>query len=741
MFDRCLTILFSSIKVVAILVLLLSFPKLALAQSCCVDEPNCNPCEGGLSSITFAFNGDLGLLGSYSVRDINGPIQSGLLTGANITVNNSPFNQPFDGGIIFIQFFNILLNPEGGEVVISTSCSELRIGREYGDGKLKVLSAISPVSGPICCAPEDTDQVPPEFVNFPADAVISIEADCSVEYSWVEPTVIDDCGFAIILTPKPTTTQIFELGNKTITYTARDASGNIFTDSFTVTVIDEIPPVISNMPQNINRNANNVCEAVVSWPLPSATDNCQEVNLSPSIAPGSTFPLGLTKVTYTATDGSDNIVTSSFNVVVSDNTPPVFSSFPGDLTFPSDENCVAVVNWEIPEVTDNCNAGIVPVLEDMSPSPGATLAVGVYTVNYSAVDENENEIGRSFKVTVVDNSAPVFSSFPSDMRVPVGNSCEIAVTWETPVVEDNCNEANLELVVGSPESGDVFNLGTSMVTYKATDILGNEVIQSFEIEVVDDQAPVFSGCPQDRILSAGISCEARVDWEIPEATDNCELMELRSNLESGSRFPIGTTEVEYTAIDGSGNVSSCSFNITVTNDFEPVIENCPESVELELFDREGVRYEWVEPIIDLECATIVPESNYQSGDLFPEGRTEVRYFYNQNGEEVVVCSFIVEVELAEIEFEVPQLLTPNGDGENDVWEIDELSNFRNNTVTIVDRWGGEIYSAKGYNNESTVWDGSNQRGDLVPTGTYYYFITVEFESSVVKKGGFIELIR
>ena len=50
-------------------------------------------------------------------------------------------------------------------------------------------------------------------------------------------------------------------------------------------------------------------------------------------------------------------------------------------------------------------------------------------------------------------------------------------------------------------------------------------------------------------------------------------------------------------------------------------------------------------------------------------------------------------------------VSPNGDGLHDFLEIENIEQFPENQVIIYDRWGGQVYSAKGYNNTSTVFEG------------------------------------
>ena len=72
--------------------------------------------------------------------------------------------------------------------------------------------------------------------------------------------------------------------------------------------------------------------------------------------------------------------------------------------------------------------------------------------------------------------------------------------------------------------------------------------------------------------------------------------------------------------------------------------------------------------------------------------------------------------------------TPDGDGINDKWEIKNIDLFPNNKLTIFNRWGSEVYKAKGYTN-ADAWDGGN-----LNNGTYYYLlkVTINGEDKVYK---------
>ncbi|MFC6244961.1 MBG domain-containing protein [Flavobacterium psychroterrae] len=84
---------------------------------------------------------------------------------------------------------------------------------------------------------------------------------------------------------------------------------------------------------------------------------------------------------------------------------------------------------------------------------------------------------------------------------------------------------------------------------------------------------------------------------------------------------------------------------------------------------------------------------------------------------------------------VTNILSPNGDGKNDFWEIQDILLYPNNKVTVFDRAGRIIYSKNGYNNE---WEGSYS-GSPLNNDTYYYLI--ELGDDIPRLKGFISIIR
>lgn len=84
---------------------------------------------------------------------------------------------------------------------------------------------------------------------------------------------------------------------------------------------------------------------------------------------------------------------------------------------------------------------------------------------------------------------------------------------------------------------------------------------------------------------------------------------------------------------------------------------------------------------------------------------------------------------------VPNVITPNGDGKNDVLKIEGIELYKENTLSIFNRWGNEVYrSAGGYNNS---WSGEG-----LNEGTYYYVLKlVSKEGKAENVTGWITLLR
>ena len=83
---------------------------------------------------------------------------------------------------------------------------------------------------------------------------------------------------------------------------------------------------------------------------------------------------------------------------------------------------------------------------------------------------------------------------------------------------------------------------------------------------------------------------------------------------------------------------------------------------------------------------------------------------------------------------IPNVFTPNGDGVNDRFEIKNLEFYKENEISIINRWGNSVYEKKDYQN---IWDGIG-----LDEGTYFFVLKVKNATGTWKAyKGYITLLR
>jgi gliding motility-associated-like protein len=90
--------------------------------------------------------------------------------------------------------------------------------------------------------------------------------------------------------------------------------------------------------------------------------------------------------------------------------------------------------------------------------------------------------------------------------------------------------------------------------------------------------------------------------------------------------------------------------------------------------------------------------------------------------------------------DIPNLFSPNNDGQSDVFAISGLQDFPNFTLQIFDRWGSDVYNYKNNGNLTPLWWNGTNNGKPVPEGVYYYILNFN-DGTTKPKTSFVELIR
>jgi len=280
--------------------------------------------------------------------------------------------------------------------------------------------------------------------------------------------------------------------------------------------------------------------------------------------------------------------TAQFKLIVnpapsSDTTPPVIDAH-DDITAEATSALGAIVGYTAPATTDDVDG---TGLATCVPASGSQFALGDTTVYCDATDTAGNVAEQtSFVVHVVDTTPPTLVGMPSDMIVEGNKTGGADVSFTDPTATDIV-DANPS-VSCVPASGSFFALGgPHAVTCTATDASSNFSSDSFDVTVVDTTPPSLT-CPVNISGTVG----QVVVLGSPIVSDIVDASPTVGN-NAPTSFGPGTTNVTWTAEDGSGNSASCSQSVTLKyiwlGFFQPV-DNLPTVNKAKA--GQGIPFKW-----------------------------------------------------------------------------------------------------------------------------------------------------
>ncbi|MFQ5446303.1 MAG: HYR domain-containing protein, partial [Saprospiraceae bacterium] len=417
-------------------------------------------------------------------------------------------------------------------------------------------------------------------------------------------------------------------------------NADIVFESSTVTIVDTTPPVISGCPANMTAgNAPGICGAVVAWTPPTATDNCSTVTLTSTHNSGDTFPVGTTTVTYTATDVIGNATTCSFDVTVNDIENPAINNCPANISVNNDpDSCNAVVNWTVPTATDNC----LGVVLTSTHNSGDIFDVGTTTVTYTATDASGNSVTCSFDVTVNDTQDPAINNCPANITVDNDpDSCNAVVNWTVPTATDNCPGV---VLTSTHNTGEIFPVGTTTVTYTATDASGNSVTCSFDV-IVNDAEPPITLCqditiPLDNTGNTSITA-AQID---NGSSDNCGISSMAVAPNTFTCTEVGPNTVTLTVTDVNGNSGTCTATVTVEDKLPPIALCQDITIQLDASGNATIMGTQINNGSTDACGIVTLEANPSAFDCSNVGDNVVTLTVTDVNGNVSTCTATVTVE-------------------------------------------------------------------------------------------------
>ncbi len=457
-------------------------------------------------------------------------------------------------------------------------------------------------------------------------------------------------------------------GDIPVTITVSDANGNSAECEVLLTVADNTPPVaicqnithqldmtgmVHISPDDIDNGSYDNC-GLMNWSLDRTSFGCSDI--------------GENTVILTVTDDAGNTSTCEATVTIEDNVAPVLDC-PSPVELVADENCEGVVP-DFTSALSNNNCGNAMVTQN--PTAGSLAVLGVNTVEIVATDGSGNADTCWVDVTVVDESAPEYEcALPVSVSVDEGE-CFATVELIPPVAFDNCDFASIimtyEIIASDNSTSGIidtagglsyqFLTGNSRVKWAMADQSGNvsECVQ--EVEIIEDEVPVITCAENAEFDNTNDVC----GYAVPDnsldatATDNCELVSVTHNFGvwgdasslAGATLPVGTTEIEWIAIDASGNADTCTTVVTVNDVQPPEFVNCPSGVTFTVGLSTDVCESgaiWSIPVARDNCSdvSVTQIGGPAQGSILSVGLYNITYMAEDEAGNTTTCSFNINV--------------------------------------------------------------------------------------------------
>ena len=281
------------------------------------------------------------------------------------------------------------------------------------------------------------------------------------------------------------------------------------------------------------------------------------------------FPLGVTTVTFSATDSDGNTDTAQATVTVADQTAPLITLLgAASITLNVGDP------FTDPGATANDNVDGDLTLAIVTGGAVNTGAVGLYTLTYDVTDAVGNAASQVTRgVSVQTGGTPVVTPLP--ITVAAVDATGTPAT-ESAIVAFLAGASATDLEDGpiatiTNDAPAQFALGVTTVTFSATDSSSNTGQAQATVTVADQTSPLVVPPADITVAATGTGGIATSDPAIDafltgaSATDNVDgtIATISNNAPTPS-IPVGDTTVTFSATDAAGNTGTAQATVTVT---------------------------------------------------------------------------------------------------------------------------------------------------------------------------------
>ncbi len=424
---------------------------------------------------------------------------------------------------------------------------------------------------------------------------------------------------------------------------------------------------------------------------------------------------------------------------INDTIPPTFNE-----TLPTNQlvECDAVPAAALLTATDNCGNATVTFNEVRSNGNCANN----YTITrtWIASDTCGNIITHTQTINVEDTTPPVFNEdLPSNITIENNNIPAVAILTAT----DNCGNATITFNETHTD-GNCPNNYTITRTWNATDSCGNITTHTQIINIKDTTAPIFNETlPSNSIFECNSIIPTPV---ILTATDNNGIASVIFEEETTNGNCPGNTIItrKWKAIDACGNENIHIQTITINDTIPPVFDGIlPQDQTL---DCDNIPVPQTLTASD-SCSNVTV--TFEEKEI--EGGCKSKYQIIRKWTATDTCgNTATHTQTLNLNCHVKvfNAVSPDGDGNNDIFYLEGIECFPNNSVEIFNRWGAKVFDTVGYDNTKNVFRGKSEgqntisKNEELPTGTYFYVLHYDFNSNgsqneKIEKTGYLYVVN
>jgi len=362
------------------------------------------------------------------------------------------------------------------------------------------------------------------------------------------------------------------------TWVAKDCSNNTVTHYATVTVEDNKAPIYHNAGSNQTVECTDITDPDIdfnstnSYPDFTFTDNCDDdVYVTKTIDTATDCP----PVDHTFTfEGEDNCglkTDVSWTVSVVDTTPPQWTSeIPASANLECGDSDITMP--AAPSYSDNCSDvgyGVEAVHEVSSVETYVNDCVYYITRNWYAYDCSGNSINAQQILTVVDSTPPWLIGVPDQADQDLYECGDVLPDCPTVTADDICDESVIE-VKSSQRDDTIDNCVIQTVrTFWAEDACGNEVTDSYFLQIEDSTPPYITTNPDHDTIECN---DTEYPGDDPTAGDDCDSdldMSYNEDPVSGSCPQSSRVLRTWTFSDDCGNEVDYTQTIDIVDSISP----------------------------------------------------------------------------------------------------------------------------------------------------------------------------